>query len=149
MTQFSSDAKEDRAYNSTSDVRKTYRTNPEHDRQQGSTLASATGQGNGTSYYYIDFSGYRYASFQIESTAGLAGTNTFTFEISNEGSVSPSSATYQDATNALFGVASATATTFWIIDTPQTFRYARIKVVRTLDGANNDGAWDILCRMSW
>lgn len=117
------------------------------DTESGEILGEATAQGDDTTYYYIDSRFFNYFTLQIEDTAGVAGTNTYTIEGSaqDDGTI-PASCSYQDVTNTLFGVANVTGSNMLIFDSPMSFRYVRVKVVRSADGGNEDGAWKIYLR---
>ena len=115
--------------------------NPVSDHHVEETLIDETNiTTNTTTYAYFDMDGYKYFSLQGE-TSGTAPTDvlTVTIEASNQDDgTAPATCTYQDITNALFGVASWVDTDFFAIaDTPQSFKYVRVKYV-TSNGAGND-----------
>lgn len=105
---------------------------------------TASSQTDGTTYYYMDLEDYRYVSIQIENTAGAAGTNTYTLEgtVQNDGTAQ-ASCDYQDVTVDLTGSSSYTSDDIIFVDTVNKLKYLRIKIVRSADGGNNDGAWTI------
>lgn len=150
MARYTSDAKQDRAYSQPEDARKDYRVNPEWAQQSSATLADASGQGDGATYYYFDMSSYRYCAIQIESDDGVAGTNTFSLEATvQDDGTAQASCTYQDVSIAYTGSATHTGNSMWIIDKPTPFKYVRILVSRTGDAGNTDGAWTIYLKKSW
>ena len=55
----------------------------------------------------------------------------------------PASSSFEDCTNALFGVANLTsaavpATALWIVDTPVAFKYCRLKIAAATGGNSGD-----------
>ena len=139
-----------KAYNQPGNFNNVYDVNPIWARQTSTTVADASGETDGTNPYFIALDGYRHFSIQIEDTPGAAGTNTYTLEATNQSDgTDAASCTYQDVTSSLTGSSSYTSDAFWIIDTPQTFKYLKVNVVRSADGGNNDGAWKIYVRQSW
>ena len=139
-----------KGYDTGTDSNKIFEVNPVSEHHVEETLATATVQGNGTTYYYIDMDGYRYFSIQCTNTSGGEGDNTYTLEATNQDDgTAAASCAYQDVTTALAGVASwVDINWFAIIDTPSSFKYVRVKVVRANDdGAPaNDGAWTIFAK---
>lgn len=119
-----------------------------------STIANASAQGDGTTYYYVDMDSYRSLGLQIENTAGAAGTNTYTVEatIQDDGTAA-ASCTYQDVTQFGFtnviaaDAASYTAdVTLMSKNDLKAVKYLRVKVVRSADGGGTDGAWVIYAK---
>jgi len=106
------------------------------------TLADVTNGADGTYYYYFDMDGYQYWATQATLNGG-SGTATVTVEatIQDDGTA-PASCTYVDVTNDLFGVASITASDILAADTPQAYKYVRIKVVAAT-GAADDADWTL------
>jgi len=132
------------SYDTSTTADKSYEIAPLNTKHTEETIATATSQGDGTTYYYWDMDGYRYFSLQIENTDGAAGDNTYTLEATNQDDgTAAASCTYQDVTNQWTGAANYTASAFPEVDTPTAAKYVRIKVVRANDGANTDGAWTL------
>lgn len=104
---------------------------------------SATAQGNGTTYHYVDMGNYDFLTLQILNTAGTAGTNTFTVEASAEDGTDRTALDYSDVTNDWFGSASYTSDQMLERDTQTVQSFVRVKVVRSADGGSEDGAWEI------
>lgn len=104
----------------------------------------ATGQTDGTTYYYYNMAGFKFVAFQIADTPGVAGDQTYTVEASvQDDGTAAGSCTYTDVTNALYGVANLVTSGQFHPSIPLVAKWVRIKVVRANDGANNDGAWTI------
>ena len=106
------------------------------------TLADVTNGADDTYYYYFDMDGFQYWATQATLSGG-SGTVTVTVEatIQDDGTA-PASCTYVDVTNDLFGVASITASDILAADTPQAYKYVRIKVVAAT-GAADDADWTL------
>ena len=136
-------AAQHRAYAPTEDAYQQYGVNPEHAWTASSTLVDDTNITDATVYYYLDWDMYKYGGLQL-SLDGDAGTVTATLECSyQDDGTAQASASYQDTTLALTGVASlvaaaAPATAMWIIDTPQSFKFLRVKVVYATTGNTGD-----------
>ncbi len=135
------------------DASQTVELSPLSENFVGETLADVTGEGDGTTYYYVDMSGHRNGTFQIEDTPGAAGDNTYTFEASNQDDgTAAASCTYQDVTQYgmenFVGAAAASFTTDAFVGTTDMLncKWLRVKVVRANDGGNTDGAWTILAK---
>jgi YHS domain-containing protein len=110
----------------------------------GETIANASSQGDGTTYYYFDMAGFKTFGLQIEDAPGGAGDETYTFEATlQDDGTAAASCTYQDVTNDMFGVASAVTDDMWMADLDTPIKYGRVKVVRANDGGATDGAWII------
>lgn len=130
------------AFDTGTEADKIFDVNPLDEQHLEETLAAVTNGTDGTYYYYVDMDGYKYFSSQLELSGG-SGTCTVTVEATNQDDgTAPSSCTYQDVTNGLFGVASYTASNFLIADTAQSFKYIRYKVVASTGGAN-DADWTL------
>ena len=108
--------------------------NPAWSRQNPDTLVEATGMADDTHPYFVDFAGYRYGVFQIEQSC-TSGSVVTTIEASAEDNgTSDLSADYDDVTQALFGVATLTATAgtakaFWAITVPFVVKYLKLNSV--------------------
>ena len=142
---------QDKAYNAASDGDQTLRLNP--DSQNFTANAnSETAQGDGTTNYYYTIDGWKNGfSVQIEDTPGAAGTNTYTIEASNQDDgTADASKVYQDITQYgmanMVGAAAASYTADVFLKNTSNFIpvTVKVKVVRSADGANLDGAWDVL-----
>ena len=109
----------------------------------GSLNAGTGSSGSGTFNYYFDMEGFKYFTVQIENTtAGSANTYTFEGSAMNAGT---GSATFQDMTSALFGVANVTDDTMWVNDTPVPLKWGKVKVVHSGTG----GAWNVYVKKLW
>jgi hypothetical protein len=111
--------------------------------QQGWTpLADVTNETNATNYYYFPMRGYKYFGIEFIKVGG-ADVITVTVEATfdNDSSVAYTSYTYQDITNARWGVASVTSTTQFNSDTPYCPTYVRVKTVTS--GGANDGDYKV------
>lgn len=128
-------------YDSGTDSMKSFEVSPlsSHHVEETATLTNVA---NATpEYIYIDMDGYRYVSIQIAALTGT-DTQTFTLEMTNQDDgTAAADCTYQDVTQALTGVASVTAVSYWIIDTALAGKYLRVK--DTTSGAADDG--DVTC----
>jgi len=134
-------------YDTGTDSVKVFEVNPVSDHHVEETLADVTNETSATSHYYMDMDGYRYFSLQLETSGGTpADTLTVTVEATNQDDgTAATSCTYQDVTQALFGVASWVDTdAFAIVDTPVPFKYVRIKTVTA--GGNNDADYTIYAK---
>jgi len=106
------------------------------------TLADVTNGADGTYYYYFDMDGYKFWATQATLNGG-SGTCTVTIEATiQDDSTAPASCTYIDVTNDLFGVASITASNILAADTPQAYKYVRVKVVAATAAAD-DADWTL------
>lgn len=136
-----------KSYDSVSDTTKVTSQNPEHSQHVEETLADVTNETSATNFYYLDMDGYRYFSFQVE-TSGTTPVDTLTVTIeatNQDDGTAAASCTYQDVTSALFGVASWVDTDlFAICDTPCPFKYVRIKTVTA--GGSNDADYTIYAK---
>lgn len=106
-------------------------------------LAEVTAETSGTNYYYFsEVQDFNFAGFQVEMTLTL-DTLTVTVEgtMDNDATVALASRSWQDITDAFFGVASITADGMLIFDTPCPFAALRIKTVSA--GGNDDAAYNI------
>ena len=149
---------EHRAYSSTEDAYQDYSVNPPWSRIQRGTN-TATAQGDGTTPYYYDVSGYKHWGVQIADTPGAAGDQTYTVWASWEDTavITAATATYLDVTQPWFGFASVTSAQITAnpyagilqVNTPLTCRFIRLQVVRANDGAATDGAWTIYGRSNY
>lgn len=108
------------------------------------TLAAVTNGTDGTYYYYLNMDNFKYAAIQCTLSGGT-GTVTVTVEGSVQNEQTNSSAIYQDITSSFFGVASITATGMFVIDTPTSFKWVRVKVVAST-AAVNDADWTIYAK---
>jgi len=117
------------------------RLNPEWGHT-GPLQYSDSALGDGTYYEYFDLEGYDRFSVGVEDTPGVAGTNTYTVEAAakNDGTQQESS-TYFDVTQTLFGVANLTTSGLFPCTVSVAFKHVRVKVVRSADGGNTDGAY--------
>lgn len=111
---------------------------------------SATAQADGTTDYYVSGKGWPFFTIGYDTTNGAAGTNTLTLWASNQddGTAPASIGDFVDITNAWTGNASYTADGFLGVSVPRIFRWLRVRVVRTADGGNVDGAWVIRVRQA-
>jgi hypothetical protein len=149
---------EHRGFAPTEDAYQSYSVNPPWERALPADY-TATSQGDGTTYYYVDFDGYKYGAWQIATdTPGAAGDQTYTVEASwEDNTTAQASADYTDMTLDWFGAASVTSAAITAdpsagvleIDTPKTPKFLRLKVVRANDGAATDGGWDIHFRATY
>lgn len=133
-----------KGYDTGTDSLKVYEVAPISTHYVISDIAAASAQGDGTTYYYILMDGFRNLTLHWLDTPGGAGNNTYTLE----GSVDPDEAgagtgDYFDVSTALGGAANWTTDQMVIVDTPVSFKYVRVKVVRAADGGGTDGAWTI------
>ena len=131
----------DKAYDSSTQSNKVAEISPLSSQYVNETLIDETNiTTNTTTYAYFDMDGFRNFSLQGE-TSGTAPTDvlTVTLEATNQDDgTAAASCAYQDVTNALFGVASWVDTDFMAIaDTPQPFKYVRVKYV-TSNGGGGD-----------
>jgi len=123
-------------YDTATDSVKVSQVNDLDGKYVGETLADLTDITSGTTaYLYSDMAGYKYIGYQLEIPA-QTDTCTVTLEgtMQDDGTAA-ASCTYQDITNAYFGVASVAADTVWVIDTPCPYKYLRLKYVTA--GGNN------------
>jgi len=116
------------------------------------TLADVTNATDGTFNYYFDMNGFRYFTLQIALTqdAGAGAGDVYCYATVQDDGTAPGSCTYQDVTNALFGVSSVhtqnaatqvlTASDMWVADTPNGFKYVNVKVITT---TGNTSDWTI------
>jgi len=106
-------------------------------------LAEVTNGADGTYNYYMNMSEFSSATIQLELSGG-SGSVTVTVEASAQSptDIAAASATYQDITLALFGVANVTSSSMFIIDNPTAFGWVKIKVVAATGGAN-DADWTV------
>ncbi|MCP4540162.1 MAG: hypothetical protein GY832_23740 [Chloroflexi bacterium] len=136
----------------TSSTQNTKEVNPVWEAHIEENKATATSQGDGTTYYYLDMDGYAGAAIHVlADTPGAAGDQAYTVEASlQDDGTAQASCTYIDVTQ--FGMDNMTAanaasyTTVVYLHTNAAFRackWLRLKVVRANDGANTDGAWTI------
>lgn len=131
----------DKAYDSLTQANKTAEVNPLNQQYVGETLLSLTNIAQTTTGYgYLDMSGYRYFTLQGE-TSGATPTDVLTVTVEatcQDDGTAAASCTYQDVTNAVFGVASWVDTDFMAVaDTPQPFKYVRVKYVTSTGGGND------------
>ena len=139
-----------KAYDEGTQADKVGEVNPLSEHHQEVTLADVTDETSATNYYYVDMDGFRYFSFQLETSGAAPGdTLTVTVEATNQDDgTAQANCTYQDVTNALFGVASWVDTdAYAIADTPTAFKYVRIKTVTA--GGNNDADYTIYFKKMW
>ena len=110
------------------------------------TLVEQTDGTDATNYYYLVMESFRYAVAHCILSGG-SGTVT----VSVEASIDPATVgsntdlanlDWEDITNEYFGVASITATGFFVFDTPFPWRALRFKVVSSTGGAD-DADWTI------
>lgn len=116
------------------------------------TKNEASGQTDGTTYYYLDMETYRYVAYQIEDTPGAAGDQTYTVEASlQDDGTAEALCAYDDVTLGWYGVANLTTSGIFMPNQSvmNIAKYVRIKVVRANDAGNNDGAWTIHPRQIW
>jgi hypothetical protein len=110
-------------------------------------VGTAALQTDGTTHYYMKGIGWPFLVLQFNNTAGVAGTNTLTVWASAvDDGTAPAAIAASDwvnVTNAWFGAATFTATAFMARTTAIQVSNIRIRVIRSADGANNDGAWTI------
>jgi len=139
-------------YDSGTDSQKVYEVAPLNTAHVEETLATATGQGNATTYYYFDMDGYTKFGLQIMNTDGGAGDNTYTLEgtLEDNGTVA-ASCDYIDISTDYTGGGSwstAAGNLNAIIqeDDGVAYKYVRVKVVRANDGGGTDGAWEIFLK---
>ena len=132
------------AYDTDTDSIKAFEINPVSEHHAEETLVNLTNQSVSVdAYAYFDMDGYRSFSLQFEFTAS-PGTSSIVLTVdatNQDDGTAPASCTYQDVTNALFGVASLTADGFLINNTPTPFKYVRVHYVYT-DGDTNCG-WQV------
>lgn len=101
---------------------------------------SDSGQGDGTTEWFIDFLGYEDLTIQIQDTPGSAGLNTYKVYLSAEaGNIDDDSSVYEDIGSDLFGAASWTADAILINTKKFRGHYVKIERVRTGDDSNDDG----------
>ena len=139
-----------KAYDEGAQADKVGEVNPLSEHHEEVTLADVTDETSATNYYYVDMDGFRYFSFQLETSGATpADTLTVTVEATNQDDgTAQANCTYQDVTNALFGVASWVDTdAYAIADTPTAFKYVRIKTVTA--GGNNDADYTIYFKKMW
>ena len=133
-------------YDEVENATATTESNPISQHHTEDTLATATAQTDtaGT-YYYFDADDYKNFAVQIENTSGAAGSNVYTVEASlQDDGTAQASCSYFDVTNQWFGVANVTDSNAWLeMDSVCIAKYVRVKVVRTGDAGNNDGAWTL------
>jgi hypothetical protein len=146
-----------RGYSLTEASWQSYQVNPEHAWTAQNTN-SATGQGNGTTYYYYDADTYKFWGVQIIDTPGAAGDQAYTVEASwQDDGTAQAACAYTDITQPWWGFPSVTSAQITanayagILEAqlPLTCKYIRIKIVRANDGGGTDGAWDIYGRMTY
>lgn len=133
-----------RTENTPSRSTQTTRLNPNWDRIATETLADITNGTDATYEYFVDMTGYRKGSFQLELNGG-SGSVTVTIEGSlQDDGTAAASVTYQDISNATFGAASWTADAILNDDTEKlaSYKYVKVKVVAATGGAN-DADWTI------
>lgn len=124
--------------------------NPEHIRlfYQREYTTSDTGKTDGTTYFPStlpeqDLDILKRFTAHITDTPGVAGTNTYTLEASNDG------VNWLDVTNAWTGSASYTTHCILVPSVDLCARYMRVKRFRSADGANNDGGTAITVRFRY
>lgn len=117
---------------------------------QPETVAAVTNGTDGTYTYYVDLATFRKGAIQLLLDGG-SGSVTVTVEGScQDDGTAPSSCTYVDITNALFGAATFTASNI-LFDKEGFFaglKYLKIKVVADTTGANN-ADWTIFVNKVW
>lgn len=129
------DAVEDVAANANRGVE----VDPLNQQYVSETLCELTAIASGvTGYLYVDMDGFRNLALQIEIAAASVDSVTVTAEISLESDATPATATYQDVTSDLFGVANTIVDDIWRVDTPLPCKYFRLVYVTA--GGNGDGA---------
>lgn len=130
---------QDKAYSAAANANQIINTTPVWTRSNGSTIAEVTNETDGTNYYYIDMTGYQHLATQYVISGG-SGTMTVTVEGSKQDDgTAAASCTYNDVTNAAYGVANWTASGDYN-DTAGFFgnyKYVRIKTVSSTGGSND------------
>ncbi len=106
----------------------------------GEVLVSGAALVSGNTFYYVDMSGYRKSSFQLEVDDIKAGSVEITFEgtVQDDGTAA-ASCVYQDITNDVFGIGSQFATSggtisdMWVDNAEKTggLKFERIKLETT------------------
>ena len=130
-------------YNWNTQSIRTEEIDPLPEKYVSETLANASSQPSGTTNYFFDMNGFKTFAVQIEDTAGAAGSNVYTVATSiQDDGTAPSSATYQDVTNAWFGAGNFTTDAMLVRDTPAPVKFVRVRVSRA-NGSSADGAWTI------
>jgi hypothetical protein len=124
------------AYDSATDSNKVSEVNPISEHHVEETLINATNIINGTYYAYLDMDGYRFLGLQIEIGAAVDSCTVTVEGTLQDDGTAPANCTYQDVTALLFGVANTSSSTMWMMDTPMSFKYIRVKYVTA--GGNND-----------
>jgi len=148
----------DKVYDISSGSNLVTEQSPEHNHVLSDTPTVLSNiAANTTGYVYFDTSTYRYGSLQI-TTGGdlLTDSITLTLEATNEPTTAMESCVYHDVTLDYFGVASVVsvdaitglATFVWILDTPITHRFMRLKYV-TSDTAGGDQDLTVNPRFSY
>jgi hypothetical protein len=95
--------------------------------------------------FYLDMAGYRYFTMQWTPADG---NFTLIVEATDEDNgTAPAACAYIDVTNAWFGAASFTASTFFLHDLPTFIKYLHIEVTRA--GAVGTAAHTLFTRRGW
>ena len=141
-----------RSHNYIGEYDRQQETDPLDSKNYGDELADVTGQGNGTYDYYFDMAGFKHFTVHwLANTVGAnPGVNTLTFwATAQDDNTLPAACTYYDITNNWFGAPNFTAINYFEYDTENSTKYVRVRVVRTADGGNTDGAWTIWLRRNY
>ena len=109
-------------------------------------LADATDVAQATTVdFYLDMAGYRY--FTMQWTPADANFTLIVEATDEDNGTAPASCAYIDVTNAWFGAASFTASTFFVHDIPTIIKYLHIEVTRA--GAVGTAAHTLFTRRGW
>jgi len=129
------------AYNSGSDALRASLVNPPYAHDMPYRVADETGMADGTSDYYVNLHTYKHICIQYEPGGG--GTKTLKVYATAETDPDLSAREYRDVTNAAFGAASFTTSSF-LADTNGVLKAATaIHIEVVVSGASSDATWTL------